>query len=95
MSEDQIDHDKRIDCAAVKGADGIIWHGHRHGHCFATIAQMRKLGYIRKPAYPYIQGFITQSGRFVDRKEAAMIAVHSGQVKDRTLPFKLFSEDLY
>jgi hypothetical protein len=40
-----------------------------------------------------IQGFLTNTDRFVDRKEAAQIALDSGQIKEEVK--KLFSEDLY
>jgi hypothetical protein len=42
------------------------------------------------------QGFITNTGRFVDRREGAQIALSSGQIK--ALKFQkheLFSEDLW
>lgn len=40
-----------------------------------------------------IQGFVTSSGRFVNREEAAKIAYSCGQIKE--LKNNLFSEDLY
>lgn len=46
----------------------------------------------------HAQGFITSTGRFVDRKEAMTIAFLSGQVKPETIMRKvpdLFSEDLW
>jgi hypothetical protein len=43
-----------------------------------------------------VQGFMTSTGRFVDRKEAWEIAVASGQIDDKGGYNKeLFSEDLY
>jgi len=46
------------------------------------------------------QGFYTSRGRFVDRKEAFMIAYHANQIPislydERGSNGKLFSEDLY
>jgi len=45
------------------------------------------------------QGFLTSSGRFVDRVEAAEIAYAAGQVRQRSThegkPGTLYSEDLY
>lgn len=42
------------------------------------------------------QGFYTSKGRFVDRKEARIIAIEAGQVSDTpNLSSRLFSEDLY
>lgn len=88
------DYDKMIDCAAILAPDGKIWTGHRHGHCIHTIVQATG---VKSVGEGYKMGFVTMSGRFVDRNEAAMIAVHAGQV---TFPFpqsnrELFSEDLY
>jgi hypothetical protein len=40
-----------------------------------------------------IQGFVTNSNRFVGREEAAQIAFDSGQIKQHTIT--LYSEDLY
>lgn len=85
------DYDKRIDCAAILAPDGRVWTGKRHGHCIKTIIQATG---IQSVGGDYKQGFVTMSGRFVDRKEAAMIAVHAGQA-NLTLPCELFSEDLY
>src|ERR1051326_8892277 len=50
LEPEKYDYDKLIDCAAIKGADGIVWTGHRHGHCFKIIEQMKKLGY--EPKHP-------------------------------------------
>lgn len=47
------------------------------------------------PKHIIIQGFITSSGRFVDREEAAQIALHSGQIKELKFGSELYSEDLY
>lgn len=43
-----------------------------------------------------IQGFITNKGRFVDRKEAFQIALAAGQIDESAgVGGELFSEDLY
>ena len=43
-----------------------------------------------------IQGFITNKGRFVDRKEAFKIALAAGQIDESAgVDRELFSEDLY
>ncbi len=42
-----------------------------------------------------MQGFLTDKGEFVDRKEGAKIALYSGQVKKLHAPPNLFSEDLW
>lgn len=95
------DYDKMINCAAMLDVQtGLIWTGKRHGDVIKTIIQAYSL--TDKSEYKiksvtlerFKQGFVTMSGRFVDRKEAAMIAVHAGQA-ELTLPCELFSEDLY
>lgn len=45
--------------------------------------------------YPEDQGFYTSKGRFVDRKEAMIIAKEAGQVENLGTREMLFSEDLY
>jgi hypothetical protein len=49
------------------------------------------------PPVNRIQGFVTDTGRFVDRKEGARIALAAGQVTRETMhdPRCLYSEDLY
>ncbi len=42
-----------------------------------------------------IQGFVDSDLGFVDRKEAAFIAITQGQVKDLISPPNLYSEDLW
>ena len=42
-----------------------------------------------------IQGFLTSDGNFVDRKEAAKIALRSKQITKLEYPPNLFSEDLW
>lgn len=89
-SAEKIDYDKRIDCAAIQSPDGLIWTGLRHHHCIKTIIQA-----TGKKPHGYPQGFVTMSGRFVDRIEGAQIALASGQVKQLESPPNLYSEDLY
>lgn len=44
---------------------------------------------------PEDQGFLTSTGRFVDRIEGAEIALKSGQIKELSWPPYLYSEDLW
>jgi len=44
---------------------------------------------------PEDQGFLTSTGRYVDRKEAAQIAWAAEQVKTLIAPPNLYSEDLW
>lgn len=44
---------------------------------------------------PEDQGFLTSAGRFVNRREAAHIALETGQLEKLHSPPHLFSEDLW
>jgi hypothetical protein len=99
---------ERILCAAIHVDDGIERHalplnlktgvvaaGWRHHNCLPQLplllgeqayAQARKDGRV-------IQGFLTSTGRFVDREEGANIAWLARQTSD--LKDLLFSEHLY
>ena len=66
---------ERIRQAAIL-QDGIIWAGKSHDEIIHTICKQTGKFNPRSP-----QGFITESGRFVDRKEAAKIALECGQIK--------------
>jgi hypothetical protein len=79
----------RIKEAAIL-REGVIWTGHRHGDVIKKI--IAALGDEAKPVKEK-QGFVTECGKFVDRKEAAKIALAAGQVKE-LYPI-LMSEDLY
>ena len=81
-------YDTRIDCAAVKSTDGLVWTGKRHHHCLKTIVQ------AGRTVSHGDQGFVTMSGRYVTRKEAAELVTRTGQCKLNNPPL-LYSEDLY
>lgn len=75
--------------AAIR-KDGVIYIGRRH--CFI----------MHHPAYPKgfhkfsEQGFITESGKFLDREEGAKHALDCGQIKKLKYSSRdLFSEDLW
>ncbi len=64
----------------------------RHGHCMYHPFVMHQWG---GNILPDEQGFLTSAGRFVDRKEAAQIAVTAGQIEAPQWGCRLFSEDLW
>lgn len=68
---------------------GIVVCGRRHHNVFNSIFQM----FDRSPEGKVMQGFITNTDRFVSRMEAGKIAFEAGQIKRET--DTLFSEDLY
>ncbi len=86
-------------CAAVRWGEKI-WMGHRHGH--ATQAMHDELSWDKSRKELALidpeQGFVTSTGRFVDRKEAYQIFIASGKVSKSRDGFRgesLYSEDLY
>lgn len=72
---------------------GMVIAGRRHHNCYYSLAAIAGLD-ARKMNFPKdIQGFLTNTNRFVDRKEAAEIALSAQQISKPTK--LLFSEDLY
>jgi hypothetical protein len=66
----------------------LIYCGYRHNN---ILWQSEKVS-----RNPYHQGFLTSKGRFVDRVEAAKIALEAEQIKELSYHNnQLFSEDLY
>jgi len=88
--------EEKILCAAIcdpeqrdMGGEPLIYCGLRHNNIlWQSPAISRKLKH---------QGFLTSTGRFVDREEAFNIAEAAGQLNDRNRfgNRTLFSEDLY
>lgn len=79
----------RIEAAAIIH-DGKVWTGRRHHLIMRAIVE--KLGPEVAPINGE-QGFVTDTGKFVDREEAARIAFEAGQM-DRHVR-RLFSEDIF
>lgn len=82
-------------CAAVLAEDGDIIRGHRHHDCFQAIESRHKKIMLKAEA----QGFITSTGRYVDRKEGARLMREAGIKSRAGFAFNeddiLVSEDLY
>lgn len=81
-----------VDCCAVRTDAGVIYHlprPHRHAD---VIAQM-----VRESNDPSDGefGFLLDDGRFVDRDEAARIALANEQCAKLSAPPYLYSEDLW
>lgn len=81
-------------------ATGLVFAAWRHGDCFTTLnawadrlddAERARIG--EEQLRGRHQGFLTSTGRFVDREEGARIAVAAGQVP-AGMTF-LTSEDVY
>jgi hypothetical protein len=81
-------------CAAWKAQDNKIYKGHRHIHCLDAMEDARTT-----PAKnPASQGFITSTGRFVDRYEGYKLQIAAGIESIAEGGYRgerLFSEDLY
>lgn len=71
---------------------GYVVCGRRHHNCFTTVAMLQGVRKERNTK-DEVQGFLTNKDRFVDRYEAAKIALASGQIKEPTE--RLFSEDVW
>lgn len=93
-----------IICAAIKlnmkneAQTELIIPGRRHGDCWVVISQLNDnwRGATRT------EGFITDEGVFVDRRQAFISACQCGQLSQTTKwykqdhnDFELYSEDLY
>lgn len=75
---------------------GIVLCGFRHGNIISTlkaVANLRTVRYGPDSVGESVQGFLTNKNRFVDRKEAGIIAFKSGQTKK--LIKNLHSEDVW
>lgn len=78
--------------SALKYPDQTIYTGKRHSDCFQKAIESSQHSIQENPT----QGFITNQGRFVDRKEARKIAIESHQCSIKTIkPNELLSEDLW
>lgn len=70
---------ERITYAAVKFSNGTVLTGRNHGSIISNNA-LDPEG-IREYVKKDMQGFLTSTGRFVDRQEAALIAWEAGQTQ--------------
>lgn len=67
---------------------GMVFCGRRHGNCFYNLFEFKE-----PEPKTLTEGFLTNTNRFVNRKEAGKIALKAGQIKHKTNC--LFSEDLF
>ena len=76
---------------------GLVFCGHRHPQCMYTMCSITGLRSVESECGEYIQGFLTNLNRFVDREEALIIALKNNQVLDVSdvSGNRLHSEDLY
>lgn len=83
--------------AAIKRkSDGQVWTGKRHGNVISKIISEGRTKTVTNDKF--IQGFVTDDGKFVDRCEAFKIAAACNQIINKEDPWAaptLMSEDLY
>lgn len=82
---------------------GVVFGGHRHGEAITCTVfwydllkshgEDDKARELRRMTSGEHQGFITSTGRYVNRVEAMHVAFEAGQIPE--LKDELFSEDLY
>lgn len=87
---------EKLKCAAIKYKDlnGGEWHieeGMRHAYILLAMHD-KGVTYDKLSA---VQGFMTTSGRFVDRVEAIGIAIAAKQVTSQFSKDELRSEDVW
>lgn len=91
---DILDEERILMAAILHTGNGQIWavqQPGRHHHVCWTMDMMHVPGHFMST-----QGFLTSYGRYVDRKEAALIAVSANQLLDmQNHPTRLFSEDVW
>lgn len=86
---------EKIICSAIKfqiiGSEYFhIMCGKRHADVFETMFH-QKIEYDKKT---HVQGFLTSTDRFVDRYEAAEIALAAKQITNSNIHI-LYSEDVW
>lgn len=69
---------------------GFVICGWRHSSIIATVSSV--VGIKTRRGHS-VQGFITSTNRFLDRKEAAEVAYENGQIPKRKK--RLYSEEIY
>lgn len=80
-----------IKIAAIRMEDGEVYTAQTHHLCIQRANQDRDTSHVGR----HDQGFVTDTGRYVDREEAARIAIAAGQIKHLLHhPRQLFSEEL-
>jgi len=76
--------------AAVKLGDDV-YTGLRHPQIIHHVVWIGVADYVHQGE----QGFVTDDGEFLDRMAASQHAVASGQVKERSSPWPLLSEEVW
>lgn len=75
--------------------EGVVVCGYRHPHCMHAFISLTGLRSVEPECGKYVQGFLTNRNRFLNRKEAAELVLSTGQIKELHFSDELYSEDLY
>lgn len=78
--------------------EGIVVCGHRHADIITTVFNLTGLRTCTNGedcTGESVQGFVTDSNRFVNRVTAKVIAEKAGQIINPTKFNELYSEDIY
>ncbi|HVJ31591.1 MAG TPA: hypothetical protein VND94_00625 [Terriglobia bacterium] len=85
---------ERIARVAIRTPDGYVWGKEQPMRHHDLIHDLSEEGYSAADVSD--QGFMTDSGRFVDRSEGLRIAIEAGQiVKKNGNENELYSEDMW
>ena len=87
-----------IGLSNAPGMLGLVIKGHRHADIIYTVYILtgkRTCTNGTDCTGEHEQGFVTNKGRFVDRREAMLIAREANQLIGETFSDELYSEDLY
>jgi hypothetical protein len=89
--------DERIIAAAVRAGNVTLSMPPpaRHHDIVNTLCGTLGMPEMTRYAHPQDQGFLTDQGRFVGRKEAFGIATVAGQLKKPSSMRELYTEDLW
>lgn len=101
--------DEKVICSAIWYMDlptavhgptnvdhGTVICGYRHPHCIHAMYALTGKRSVESEVGKFVQGFLTNKNKFVDREEGADIALKNGQIKHLSYSkTKLYSEDLY
>lgn len=83
-----------VDCAAIKRGLQVFVLPRPNRHCDVFVMLRKRFPGLQ--IQPDDQGFVTNTGRFVSREEAAKIAIAAGQLAEcKFQPNYLFTEDLW
>ena len=93
-----IDPIRKHPCVPINAPNGVVLCGWRHGNIIAQMTILEGLRTVtngENSVGDYEQGFLTNLNRFVDRKEAMIIAKSANQLIRTPFGEELYSEDLY